>query len=59
MSQSPLRFSLRTLLVAMTLIAIVIGTTASNPIVLVISLLLMSPLFFAAAMAQLFGQRPK
>jgi hypothetical protein len=51
MNESPLRFSLRKLFVATTLIAIVIGTAANYPAVLIVSLCLVSPFLFTAVMA--------
>jgi hypothetical protein len=51
MNEPALRFSLRKLFLATTLIATVIGAAANYPIVLMISLCLVSPFLFTAAMA--------
>jgi hypothetical protein len=49
MIESSLRFSLRSVFVAITLIGSVIAACAHYPIVLVIWFILVSPLFFIAA----------
>jgi hypothetical protein len=51
MNEPVLRFSLRKLFLATTLIAAVTAAAANYPIVLVVSLCLMSPFLFTAAMA--------
>jgi hypothetical protein len=46
-----MRFSLRNLLLATTLIATVIGAAVNYPVVLIVSLCLMAPFLFTAVMA--------
>jgi hypothetical protein len=53
MSQLHLRFSLRQLFLALTLIATLVASVSNYPMVLVVSLILVSPLFFVALMAHL------
>jgi hypothetical protein len=52
------RFSLRNLFLAMTLIATVIGAAANYPIVLFASLCLLSPFLFTAAMVYFENHAP-
>ena len=56
MSESGLRFSLRNLFMAMTLVATLVASAAHYPVVLVASLILVSPLLFIAAMVHLHNQ---
>jgi hypothetical protein len=51
MNGPTLRFSLRNLFTAMTLIAILFSTLAVHPAVLIASLMLLSPFMFVVAMA--------
>jgi hypothetical protein len=51
MTEPVLRFSLRKLFPATTLIAAVIGAAANYPVVLIFSLCLVSPFLFTASMA--------
>jgi hypothetical protein len=53
MNASNLRFSLLGLLLTTTLIAAVLGTWSTRPLVAVIAMVLASPLVFVAAMALL------
>ena len=50
MNEPVLRFSLRKMFVATTLIAVVIGAAANYPAVLIVSLCLVCPFLFTAAM---------
>jgi hypothetical protein len=58
MTEPVLRFSLRKLFLATTLLAIVIGAAANYPAVLIVSLCLVSPFLFTAAMAYLATNVP-
>lgn len=59
MNEPALRFSLRKLFLATTLIATVIGAAANYPIVLIVSLCLVSPLLFVATMAYMRAHAPR
>jgi hypothetical protein len=58
MNEPALRFSLRKLFLATTLLAIVIGAAANFPAVLILSLCLVSPFLFTAAMAHFATHLP-
>jgi hypothetical protein len=56
MSESHGRFSLRSVFVAMTLAALIIGAAANYPIVLVVALVLVSPALFIGLMVRVNNQ---
>jgi hypothetical protein len=58
MNERGLRFSLRKLFLATTLLAIVIGAAANYPVVLIVALCLVSPFLFTAAMAYIATNLP-
>jgi hypothetical protein len=58
MNEPTLRFSLRNLFLATTLIAAVTAAAANYPIVLIASLCLVSPFLFSAAMAYFTARLP-
>jgi hypothetical protein len=58
MNESGLRFSLRRLFLATTLLAIVIGAAANYPGILIVSVCLVSPFLFTAAMAYFAPRMP-